>query len=78
MQSGAGRIAVLGLLLLALPVVFTFHVLLLPRFAERNRTFCAQPTSLSQSALSIGFSRLMSLFAHARISARNFTTMSIQ
>ena len=41
-QSGAQRLAFDALLLLALPVELTFHVLLaLPRFAERNRQFCA-------------------------------------
>ena len=40
MQSGAGLFAFVALLLLALPVVLTFHVVFaLPRFAERNRTF---------------------------------------
>jgi len=39
-QSGAGLFAFVALLLLALPVVFTFHVLFaLPRFADRRRTF---------------------------------------
>ena len=41
-QSGAHRFAFVALLLLALPVVLTFHVLFaLPRFAERKRQFCA-------------------------------------
>ena len=39
-QSGAGLFAFVALLLLALPLVLTFHVLLaLPRLAERKRTF---------------------------------------
>ena len=41
-QSGAQRYALFALLLLRLPAVFTFHALFtLPRFAERNRQFCA-------------------------------------
>lgn len=42
MQSGAHRLLLVALLLLALPDVLTFHVLFaLPRFADRNRQFCA-------------------------------------
>ena len=45
-QSGQPRFAFVALLLLALPVVFTFHVLFaLPRLAERKRQFWVQPTS---------------------------------
>ena len=41
-QSGQPRFAFVALLLLALPVVLTFHVLYaLPRLAERNRQFWA-------------------------------------
>ncbi len=41
-QSGAHRFAFVALLLLALPVELTFHVLFaLPRLAERKRQFCA-------------------------------------
>jgi hypothetical protein len=39
-QVGASAFAFVALLLLALPVEFTFHVLFeLPRLAERRRTF---------------------------------------
>jgi hypothetical protein len=41
-QSGQPRFAFVALLLLALPLVFTFHTLLaLPRLAERKRQFWA-------------------------------------
>ena len=41
-QSGAHRFAFVAVLLLALPVEFTFHALFaLPRLAERKRQFCA-------------------------------------
>ena len=40
MQSGQPRLAFVALLLLALPVEFTFHALFaLPRLAERKRQF---------------------------------------
>lgn len=79
-QSGAGLFAFVALLLLALPVVFTFHVLLaLPRFADRRRTFWVQPTPLMCSTYApCGFRRVTSLSRHPLIRFLRPTIMLIQ
>ena len=64
LSIGEKRLALLALLLLTLPLEFTFHVLFeLPRLAERRRTFCysLHPVMFKYSCTCIHLHRTISL-----------------